>query len=87
MTRKYTAEHIWIDAQDPDNALIGITEHAQQTLGDVVFVSLPTPGTALTQWQVAGEIESGKAAADLYTPASASVLEVNQEVLDDPSLV
>jgi glycine cleavage system H protein len=87
MPRYYSQEHVWIDTTDPQAARVGITEHAQEALGDVVFADLPEPGAALTQGQVAGVIESVKAAADLFAPASGTVLATNPAVRDDPSLL
>lgn len=68
MPRLYSVEHVWLDASTPDAATVGITAHAQEALGDVVFTDLPAPGTALAAGQVAGVIESVKAAADFICP-------------------
>jgi len=88
MTVKYTPDHEWIDLPGDDEiATIGITLHAQDALGDVVFVDLPAVGTTLTQKDVAGVVESVKAAADLYAPVSGTVIEVNEALRADPSLV
>ncbi len=86
MTIHYTAEHEWIDATDPTAAIVGITAHAQDALGDVVFVELPEVGASFTQGDVAGVVESVKAAADLYMPVSGEVIEVNEALRADPSL-
>lgn len=86
MTLLYTAEHEWIDATDPNAAIVGITVHAQDALGDVVFVELPDVGTAYAQGDVAGVVESVKAAADLYMPVSGEVIEVNEALRADPAL-
>ena len=73
---------------EPDGrALIGITEYAQEQLGDVVFLDLPKPGARLTQSQKLGEIESVKAVSDVFSPIGGEVVEVNQEVLSHPELV
>jgi glycine cleavage system H protein len=69
------------------SASIGITEYAAQQLGDVVYVSLPTPGTAVTAGEPCGEVESVKSVSDLYSPVDGEVTEVNTELEDDPSLV
>ena len=82
----YTAEHEWIDATDPTAAIVGITVHAQDALGDVVFVELPEVGATLAQGDVAGVVESVKAAADLYMPVSGEVIEVNEALRADPAL-
>ena len=87
MPRLYSVEHVWLDASTPDAATVGITAHAQEALGDVVFTDLPAPGTALAAGQVAGVIESVKAAADLFAPASGEVLAINPAVQADPSLL
>jgi glycine cleavage system H protein len=82
----YTKEHEWIRVEG-DIATIGITEFAQQELGDVVFIELPEPGKALTAHQAFGTIESVKAVSDLYAPASGEVVEVNDELKDNPEKV
>ena len=82
----YTPEHEWV-ALDGTTASIGITEYAAQQLGDVVYVSLPTPGTAVTAGEPCGEVESVKSVSDLYSPVDGEVTEVNTELEDDPSLV
>src|SRR5574344_1055163 len=87
MPRLYSVEHVWLDASTPDAATVGITAHAQEALGDVVFTDLPAPGTTLAAGQVAGVIESVKAAADLFAPASGTVLATNPAVQDDPALL
>lgn len=86
MTTRYTAEHEWINRDADSAATVGITQHAQDALGDIVFVDLPTVGTAYNKGDVAGVIESVKAAADLYMPISGEVIEVNEALRNDPSL-
>ncbi|MEY8876399.1 MAG: glycine cleavage system protein GcvH [Leptothrix sp. (in: b-proteobacteria)] len=86
MSIKYTADHEWIDATDTAAAVIGITVHAQDALGDVVFVDLPAVGATFTQGDVAGVVESVKAAADVYAPVSGEIVEVNEALRADPSL-
>lgn len=85
MTIKYTPDHEWIKV-DGDIATVGITHHAQDALGDVVFVELPEVGTSYDQKAVAGVVESVKAAADVYMPVSGEITEVNETLRDDPSL-
>ena len=85
MTRKFTEDHEWLIVEG-DIATVGITEHAQDALGDVVFVELPEVGKTLAQKDVAGVVESVKAAADVYMPVSGEVVEVNQALADEPSL-
>ena len=83
---KYTAEHEWV-AVDGDVARIGITAYAAEKLGDVVFVELPAVGSAVAAGRVVGEIESTKSVGELYAPVDGEVVEANQAVVDDPSLV
>ena len=85
MTVKYTEDHEWINVEG-DSATVGITVHAQDALGDVVFVELPEVGAVLAQKDTAGVVESVKAAADVYMPVSGEVTEVNEALRDDPSL-
>lgn len=82
---KYTEDHEWLTV-DGDTAVVGITVHAQDALGDVVFVELPEVGKSYAQKDVAGVVESVKAAADVYMPVSGEVIEVNEALRDDPSL-
>jgi glycine cleavage system H protein len=82
----YTPEHEWV-ALDGTTASIGITEYAAQQLGDVVYVSLPAPGTAVTAGEPCGEVESVKSVSDLYSPVDGEVAEINSELEGDPSLV
>ena len=82
---KYTEDHVWVEV-DGDHASIGITLHAQEALGDIVFVDLPAIGRAIAQKETAGVVESVKAAADVYMPVSGEVTEVNEALREDPSL-
>ena len=86
MTVKYSKDHEWIDISDHEAATVGITVHAQDALGDVVFVDLPAVGTTFAQGDVAGVVESVKAAADVYMPISGEIVEVNEALRADPSL-
>ncbi|WP_194420046.1 glycine cleavage system protein GcvH [Microbacterium abyssi] len=83
---KYTDEHEWL-AIDGATATVGITDYAADKLGDVVFVELPAVGTEITAGSVVGEIESTKSVGELYAPLAGTVVEVNDAVVDDPSLV
>src|ERR1700690_812447 len=83
---KYTKEHEWIKA-DGKNATIGITHHAQESLGDIVFVELPKVGAELAAGKTFGSVESVKAVSDLYAPASGTVTEVNGELATAPEKV
>jgi glycine cleavage system H protein len=83
---KYTKEHEWIKV-DGNTGTIGITDHAQQALGDIVFVELPKPGASITAGKSFGTVESVKAVSDLYAPVSGTVTEVNQELATAPEKV
>ena len=82
---KYHAEHTWVRVEG-DTALVGITQHAQDTLGDIVFVDFAEVGQTFAQGTVAGVVESVKAAADVHMPASGTITEVNEALRADPSL-
>ena len=86
MTIKFSKDHEWVNAADANAAVVGITVHAQDALGDVVFVDLPEVGGLFAQGEVAGVVESVKAAADVYMPVSGEVVAVNEALRDDPSL-
>ena len=86
MSKHYTKEHEWISI-DGDVATIGITNHAQEQLGDVVFVELPTIGKAVTKGGDAAVVESVKAASEVYAPVSGEVVAVNKDLEGDPALV
>ena len=83
---KYTDEHEWV-ALSGDVATVGITDYAADKLGDVVFVELPAVGSAVASGRVVGEIESTKSVGELYAPLDGEIVEANQAVVDDPSLV
>jgi glycine cleavage system H protein len=83
---RYTKEHEWIKA-DGGSATIGITTYAQESLGDIVFVDLPKPGTEVTAGKTFGSVESVKAVSDLYAPASGTVTEVNAELATAPEKI
>ena len=85
MAIKYTEDHEWLNIEG-NTATVGITQHAQDALGDVVFVDLPEVGKAYTAKEVAGVVESVKAAADVYMPVDGTVSEVNEALRADPSL-
>jgi glycine cleavage system H protein len=84
--RKYTREHEWIQVND-NSATIGITDYAQQSLGDIVFVETPKVGAVLTAGKTFGTVESVKAVSDLFAPASGTVTEVNDELATSPEKV
>ena len=86
MSIKFSKEHEWINTADTAAAVVGITLHAQDALGDVVFVELPEVGASFNQGDVAGVVESVKAAADVYMPVTGEIVEVNEDLRNDPSL-
>jgi len=83
---KFTSDHEWILVEN-DSAVVGVTQYAQEKLGDLIFVQLPKPGTVLQAGAAAAVVESVKAASDVYAPINGEVTEVNQQVVDDPTLV
>jgi glycine cleavage system H protein len=84
---RYSKEHEWLSAAADGVATVGITEHAANALGDVVYADLPEAGTAVTAGETCGELESTKSVSDLYSPVTGEVVESNQDVVDDPALV
>lgn len=82
----YTPEHEWV-AISGSTASVGITDHAQNALGDVVYVSAPAPGSKVTAGEPCGEVESTKSVSDLYSPVDGEVTEVNPEIEEDPGLI
>lgn len=84
---KYHASHTWLKLESPDTALVGITHHAQEQLGDVVYVQAPAVGDAVKQGEACGVIESVKTAADVHAPASGTVTEINPALADAPEAV
>ena len=86
MTIQFSKDHEWVNAADTAAAVVGITVHAQDALGDVVFVDLPEVGATFAQGDVAGVVESVKAAADVFMPVGGEIVEVNEALRADPSL-
>ncbi|MER7668619.1 glycine cleavage system protein GcvH [Kitasatospora sp. NPDC096128] len=84
---QYTKEHEWLTAAEDGVSTVGITKHAADALGDIVYVQLPEVGDTVTAGETCGELESTKSVSDLYSPVTGEVTEVNQDVLDDNSLV
>ncbi|MEA2461438.1 MAG: glycine cleavage system protein [Actinomycetota bacterium] len=84
--RQYTAEHEWVKDED-GRLVVGITDHAQDQLGDVVFVGLPEPGTEVQAGQPLGEVESTKSVSDVYSPVTGRVVEKNADVEATPELL
>jgi len=84
---KYASSHEWARLEDDGTVTVGISDHAQGALGDVVFVELPEPGTVLAAGDEAGVVESVKAASDIYAPVGGEVIEVNTALEDEPEMV
>ena len=84
---KYSEEHEWVRVESDGDAVVGITDFAAESLGDVVFVELPEVGADLKQFDKMGEIESVKAVSDLYSPVSGTITARNEDLLDSPELV
>ncbi|WP_225799236.1 glycine cleavage system protein GcvH [Streptomyces sp. NK15101] len=84
---RYTKEHEWLSAAEDGVATVGITEFAANALGDVVYAQLPAVGDTVAAGETCGELESTKSVSDLYSPVTGEVVEANQDVVDDPSLV
>lgn len=85
-TVRYTKEHEWV-RMEGGLAIVGITDHAQEALGDVVFVELPEAGREVEQDEACAVVESVKAASDVYSPLAGTVAEANQAIIDDPAMV
>ncbi|GGO92913.1 glycine cleavage system protein GcvH [Wenjunlia tyrosinilytica] len=84
---RYSKEHEWLSASEGGVSTVGITQHAADALGDVVYVQLPDVGDTVAAGETCGELESTKSVSDLYSPVSGEVTEINQDVVDDPALV
>ena len=84
---RYSKEHEWLSGAEDGVSTVGITEHAANALGDVVFVQLPEVGETVTAGETCGELESTKSVSDLYSPVTGEITEINQDVVDNPALV
>ncbi|MCX4723610.1 glycine cleavage system protein GcvH [Streptomyces sp. NPDC090052] len=84
---RYSKEHEWLSVAEDGVSTVGITEFAANALGDVVYAQLPEAGSTVAAGETCGELESTKSVSDLYAPVSGEITEVNQDVIDDPSLV
>ena len=84
---RYTREHEWVRLEDDGTATVGITDHAQEALGDIVFVGLPEAGTDLADGEACAVVESVKAASDVYAPLAGRVAEGNEAIVEEPALV
>ncbi|GGN51156.1 glycine cleavage system protein GcvH [Streptomyces kronopolitis] len=84
---RYSKEHEWLSGAEEGVSTVGITEHAANALGDVVFVQLPEVGATVAAGETCGELESTKSVSDLYSPVDGEIAEINEDVVNDPSLV
>jgi len=84
---RYTKEHEWVRLEEDGTVTVGITDHAQEALGDIVFVELPESGRVLAEGESCAVVESVKAASDIYAPMAGTVLDMNELLTEDPSLV
>ncbi|WP_055715094.1 glycine cleavage system protein GcvH [Streptomyces torulosus] len=84
---RYSKEHEWLSVAEDGVSTVGITEHAANALGDVVYTQLPEVGSTVAAGESCGELESTKSVSDLYSPVSGEITEVNEDVVNDPSLV
>lgn len=84
---RYRESHEWVRLEDDGSVVVGISDHAQAALGDIVFVELPEPGLSYSQGDACAVVESVKAASDIYSPISGEIIEFNPALEDDPSLV
>ncbi len=82
---RYSAEHEWVDGSTPTK--VGITQVAADALGDVVYVDLPEVGDTVTAGETCGEVESTKSVSDLYAPVTGTIVEVNQDAIDNPAIL
>lgn len=81
---KYAKSHEWVNFEDENTVFIGLTDYAQDALGDLVFVNLPEPGDEVTAGEAFGDVESVKAVSDIYSPVTGTVEEINEDLLDHP---
>ncbi|MCX4636079.1 glycine cleavage system protein GcvH [Streptomyces sp. RPA4-5] len=84
---RYSKEHEWLSGAEDGVSTVGITEHAANALGDVVYVQLPEVGATVAAGETCGELESTKSVSDLYSPVDGDIAEINEDVVNDPSLV
>ncbi len=81
---RYSSDHEWVRLEDGNRARVGITDYAQDALGDIVYVDLPTVGSDVTSGQSISEVESTKSVSDIYAPVAGTIVEVNEELNDEP---
>lgn len=85
--RKYSKSHEWVKFINDTTVLIGLTDYAQEALGDLVFANLPEAGDAVNAGEVFGDVESVKAVSDIFSPVSGTIAEINEELLDSPEII
>jgi glycine cleavage system H protein len=84
---RYTRDHEWVRLEDDGTATVGVTDHAQEALGEVVFVELPEPGREVADGEACAVVESVKAASDVYAPMAGRISEINEAVVEEPGLI
>jgi glycine cleavage system H protein len=84
---RYTSDHEWVRLEDDGTLTIGITDHAQESLGDIVFIELPQPAREVAEGESCATVESTKAASDVYAPVAGRISEVNEAIVEDPGLI
>jgi glycine cleavage system H protein len=84
---RYTSDHEWVRLEDDGTLTIGITDHAQESLGDIVFIELPQPAREVAEGESCATVESTKAASDVYAPVAGKISEVNEAIVEDPGLI
>jgi glycine cleavage system H protein len=84
---RYTSDHEWVRLEDDGTLTIGITDHAQEALGDIVFIELPQPAREVAEGESCATVESTKAASDVYAPVAGKISEVNESIVEDPGLI
>ena len=84
---RYTSDHEWVRLEDDGTLTIGITDHAQEALGDIVFIELPQPARDVAEGESCATVESTKAASDVYAPVAGKISEINESIVEDPGLI
>ena len=84
---RYTSDHEWVRLEDDGTLTVGITDHAQEALGDIVFIELPVPDREVAEGESCATVESTKAASDVYAPVAGKISEINESIVEDPGLI
>jgi glycine cleavage system H protein len=84
---RYTSDHEWVRLEDDGTLTVGITDHAQEALGDIVFIELPQPARDVAEGESCATVESTKAASDVYAPVAGKISEINESIVEDPGLI